>query len=61
MFKSDIVQREQIIYLLKEILVELRCKSYDISIQETIERTFTEEIEHNLNKIAEDYCYEAMQ
>lgn len=55
------IQREQIIYLLKEILVELRCKSYDISIQEAIARTFTEEIEHNLNKIAEDYCYEAMQ
>lgn len=61
MFKSDIVQREQIIYLLKEILVELRCKSYDISVQETIEKTFTKEIEHNLNQIAEDYCYEEMQ
>lgn len=60
MSKSDIVQREQIIYLLKEILVELKCKSYDICIQEAMERTFTEEIEHNLNKIAEDYCYEAM-
>lgn len=61
MFKSDIVQREQIIYLLKEILVELRCKSYDISIQEAIARTFTEEIEHNLNQIAEEYFHEAIQ
>lgn len=54
------MQREKIIYLLKEILVELKCKSYDICVQETMERTFTKEIEHNLNKIAEDYCYEAM-
>lgn len=61
MSKSETVQREQIIYLLKEILVELKCKSYDISIQEAIARTFTKEIEDNLNKIAEDYCYEAMQ
>lgn len=57
----ETIQREKIIYLLKEILVELRCKSYDISIQEAIARTFTEEIEHNLNQIAEDCFHEAIQ
>ena len=57
----ETIQREKIIYLLKEILVELKCKSYDISIQEAIARTFTEEIEHNLNQIAEDCYHEVMQ
>lgn len=57
----ETIQREKIIYLLKEILVELRCKSYDVSVQEAIEKTFTKEIEHNLNQIAEDCYHEAMQ
>lgn len=53
MSKSETVQREQIIYLLKELLIEIKLSAYNRPVLwEGIERIARTEIEEALTKIA---------
>lgn len=58
---SETVQREQIIYLLKELLIETKLSAYNRpTLWEGLERKHRKEIDNTLNKIAEDYCYKEL-
>ena len=62
MSKPDTVQREQIIYLLKELLIETKLSAYNRPVLwEGIERIARTEIERALSDIADKYAFEELE
>lgn len=62
MSKSATVQREQIIYLLKELLIETKLSAYNRpALWEGIERIARTEVVKALNDIADKYAFEELE